>query len=394
LIIFFSIAYFIISVETAWSADHCVSNATELQTALTTAESNGEDDTIRVVEGTYAGNFSFESGETYDLTILGGHTSGCGLRKFDPANTVLDGGAAGQVLNLYSAYDYVDIAVEGLTLQNGYTSGDDGGGIYVRTLPPLIGGNINIRLSIIQNNTALVGGGVYVRNSGESGTTGDIVIANNFVLNNTSTTNDGGLSLTNDATTGTAGDIVLINNVVANNTNQGAVGGGVQAESSADSGTPGTITLTNNTITGNSASTFGGGISLDRDGTINCYNNIISGNTSSAYFDIRLVGTAGTANGYGNNYDTDHMAGSWDNGDNNINVDPLFMHADAGDYRLKSRSQCIDSGETQAPGIPNKDIEGNSRPVDGDRDGNAVIDMGAYEYLPRSGVAHIYLLLN
>ncbi|KPJ64680.1 hypothetical protein AMJ44_12325 [candidate division WOR-1 bacterium DG_54_3] len=52
--------------------DFCVSNSTELQTALTEAEANGEDDVIRVVQGTFNGNFIYSSYEGMNISLLGG----------------------------------------------------------------------------------------------------------------------------------------------------------------------------------------------------------------------------------------------------------------------------------------------------------------------------------
>jgi hypothetical protein len=55
-------------------ATYCVSNATDLQTALTTAVSNGEDDTVQIVQGTYSGKFVYASAEAYGVTYDGFRT--------------------------------------------------------------------------------------------------------------------------------------------------------------------------------------------------------------------------------------------------------------------------------------------------------------------------------
>lgn len=49
-----------VSQETL-SSDYCASDPTELQAALDFAEGNGEDDTINIVQGAYAGNFVYAS---------------------------------------------------------------------------------------------------------------------------------------------------------------------------------------------------------------------------------------------------------------------------------------------------------------------------------------------
>ena len=67
-------------------------------------------------------------------------------------------------------------------------------------------------------------------------------------------------------------------------------------------------------------------------------------------------------------------------GTGNININPAFVNATGGNYHLLANSLCIDTGSNAAipPGVT-ADIEGNPRQVDGNCDGNAVVDMGAYE---------------
>lgn len=70
----------------------CVDSAQAIQTALTTAASNGQDDEIKIVQGTYVGNFVYATAtEAYDLALEGGYTAGCSSQTINPANTILDG---------------------------------------------------------------------------------------------------------------------------------------------------------------------------------------------------------------------------------------------------------------------------------------------------------------
>lgn len=353
------LALFSISI-CSFGANFCVDNATDLQTALSNAEGNGGSDVIMVVQGTYSGNFLYDSGQGDSLALLGGYTAGCAGRAVDPANSVLDGGESGYALRVVNS-DGGDCAVDGFTLQNGNATGD--------------------------------GGGVYAEASSNSGTAGDVTLTNNIISSNTSAMGGGGIYARSYSQTGTAGNVILLNNAVSQNSAN--VGGGVFASSYSISGTPGTVTFTNNTITGNSSVLYGGGAFLYAysnevpGGMVQCYNNIIRGNTGPAGADIYLSNT-GTADGFTNDYAV--MFGSWDNGaGTNIDADPLL----AGDHRLLPRSPCIDTGTNAAPALPAIDIEGDGRIIDGDRDGIATVDMGADEYIPRdTGSQSLLLLLD
>ena len=62
--------------------------------------------------------------------------------------------------------------------------------------------------------------------------------------------------------------------------------------------------------------------------------------------------------------------------------DPMFADAANGDYRLTGASPCVDGGMDVAWGADGVDLDGNERVVDGNGDGEAAIDIGAYEYDP------------
>ncbi len=66
-------------------------------------------------------------------------------------------------------------------------------------------------------------------------------------------------------------------------------------------------------------------------------------------------------------------------GNNNIEMNPLFMNPAERDYHLRVYSPCVDSGADLA-GIIDDDLDDEARPIDGDVDGSPAWDMGCYEY--------------
>jgi len=64
----------------AWAAEYCVDPGgggthTDLQAALDTAGGSSADDLIKVVQGTYNGNFTYSSNGGYGITLEGGYTA-------------------------------------------------------------------------------------------------------------------------------------------------------------------------------------------------------------------------------------------------------------------------------------------------------------------------------
>jgi len=59
-------------------------------------------------------------------------------------------------------------------------------------------------------------------------------------------------------------------------------------------------------------------------------------------------------------------------------IDPATAPTTAGDLHLQNGSPAVDTGLTSVV-CPATDLDGTTRPIDGDLDGSAECDMGAYE---------------
>jgi len=129
--------------------------------------------------------------------------------------------------------------------------------------------------------------------------------------------------------------------------------------------------LTNVTFSGNTATSDGGGI-YNIEGSPSLTNAILWGNTPS-----QISGSSATVT-YSDIQGDDVYPG-----DGNINENPLLGNlADNGGFTLTHElgvgSPAIDKGNPEL--CPLIDQRSYARPVDGDEDGLAVCDMGAYEY--------------
>ncbi len=375
---------------------YCVSNEANLIAALNEAKDNGSDDVIQIQQGTYNGNFIYNSTESFGVTIKGGYTVGCSSRVVNATNTVLDAQNKGGVISLSASGVSAHFMVDGMTLQKSGDSLDGGQGLLIITL-----GTVTVSNNIItKNSNSMNPSGVRIygssaitianniidHNGGEMGGGGvdiarsDIVnLVSNTIAGNGTTSNGGGIRITD------AESVTLTNNIISNNFSEG--GGGVYIHIGN-----GTLDLTNNTICYNEAHVGKEGgvyLVLDSDSAIaNIYNNIIWNNFNQYFFASQdlYINNDGNNNSlpsivnlYNNDFDQSTI-GTYIkipfviDASNMNNENPFFVGPHNGDFHLSENSPCIDAATSE--NAPETDIDGDFRPQ------LSGYDMGADEYVP------------
>jgi hypothetical protein len=371
-------------------------------------------DTVSVSAGTYLERIDFHA-----KAITVQSVSGAG-------STIIDGGGAGVVVTINANTGETPV-LRGFTVRNGGSSGFPDGAIDTSGGPALIESNTitgnhfcdngaveasfsaaTIRNNVISQNSqqgcsgGVGGAGVTVRGAGT------VQVLNNTITGNVDNSADGGgIALF------AAGTPTINGNVISNNVS-GAAGGGISLVNQSDA------SITNNVIYGNQASQGGGiywlvpsgargpfvfnntiagnqannGLAVYADGfdqQASLTNNILVGNGTAAvvecgslndpyppiirFNDVRNEGTGARYTGLC----TDQTGVN-----GNISADPLFVGAAAGNYHIQQGSPAVDAG-TNA-GAPATDIDGDPRPLDGNGDGIAIVDMGADELVPTGDV--------
>ncbi|KPK83775.1 MAG: hypothetical protein AMS27_11910 [Bacteroides sp. SM23_62_1] len=303
-------------------------------------------DTVLVFPGVYMENLNI-----YNTSITLGSLAMFTNDTSIITKTIVDGNQNGSVISIWDSWDTITIC--GFTITNG--SNEHGGGLNIwdsnvhlyklkitdNTANSCGGGicggiccsvNLIIDDVLIQDNSSSQGGGIYLQN-------GTLEITNLRLLNNYSHSGGSAILLINN-------ELSMLNTVIAKN--QGFQG--IEMNSVQGSILNSTIAYNPDGawLLGNSDISIWNSIEWN-----NTQNN--SGNPDSIQYSLIEGGASGAGN---------------------ISVDPMFVNADAGDYRLKIGSPCINHGIPDTTGlkIPLVDLAGNPRISQGR------IDMGAYEF--------------
>lgn len=341
-------------------------------------------DTIYVKQGTYVLTSTLTLGSGDEL--YGGFPSSIANpvwadRDWKTYPTVIDGNNSVRcvTMNHYSMLD-------GFTIQNG--SASTGAGISVGAAP-IDCGFLGYMSPIVQN--------CRIRNNTASGSAGglfddgaDVHILDCEFSGNSAGGSGGAIYYNNSGTE--ISRCTFFNNET---TPPGSLGGGAVAGYGHNGTTGKYVTITNCLFYANASNSWGGAISGNQTyptitnctfadntavhsggafyGQMNseaprirnsiCWNNSpdqLNIVTASAYLDVSYC----------------DIQGGWTGaGSHNINLNPLFVGGT--NYRLQTGSPCIDTGSNAY--APADDLDGQARPQDGDDNGSAVADMGAYE---------------
>lgn len=309
--------------------------------------------------------------------------------------TIQDGNANASSYNdgggIYTSYG--DLSVHNCVIKNNHAN-DNGGGLFIRR-------NCVVDSSVIHSNTSgAEGGGVYTL-YWSSYTDPVPLIKNSLFYNNVSSSDGGAVFIktdgeirncriiNNDASRG--GGIfasyggLMVNNLIANNESN-FYGGGVFLDYGGS--------LINSTIVSNEAN-YSAGVNRNRGSSIvqNCViwnNDIISYGTGTAFEYCAIEGGfSGSSAGSGiinlNASNTGTGTANYPEFVSPINdqgynpsMTSMFL---AANWRVNCHSAIIDTASVSLvpAGITN-DLAGNNRIIDGNNNGNAKPDLGAYEY--------------
>jgi predicted outer membrane repeat protein len=252
-----------------------------------------------------------------------------------------------------------------------------GGGIYTvqggfedenSSISPILDSlsNVITNRTIIRNNTAYKGGGIYSEKTSLLVLLTTIIQGNNAISRGTALGYGGGIYIESSGSTYSNN----LNTVLIADNHATGKGGGIYMCYEVR------IDIRTSTIAGNTANTTTGqGITCEaHSGYLTFRGSILAwnGSNNNSMHGLALSSTTQPSYMYSLVQGVTTTASYCLSG----NTDPLFVSVSGSNYRLQSSSPCIDNG--CCPHMTPTDLDGNSR-----TQGNSV-DMGAYEYISTS----------
>jgi uncharacterized repeat protein (TIGR01451 family)/CSLREA domain-containing protein len=304
---------------------------------------------LDITDSIILNNTSAESGGIRVFASIGGSATATFSNSAVVSNTAGDSGGGG--IEVWASRDStVTVTLGNSTISHNH-SDDEGGGIYVRADESTA--TVRIDNSTISDNDADGdGGGIQVWASESTAT---VALDNSTLSGNDANGNGGGIHI--------SGGIVNLNNA----------------------------TITDNTADAdNSGDGDGGGIRV-ASGAVNAKNTIVAGNHDKSGTGAEDCSISGTFNSQGYNLVGDGADCPGDGVGDQSTADPKLgpLADNGGDTQthvLLFGSPAIDAADcTDLSSAPvTTDQRGVSRPVDGNGDGVATCDVGAYEVVPLS----------
>ena len=255
-------------------------------------------------------------------------------------------------------------------------------------------GTLSVRSNLVIGNIGRKGGGLNL----VEGSGGFCTIVGNSIVGNLAVAQGGGMYIGDSA--------VVASNLIAGNYAMSSGGALYLDARHVAAYKPAVVAC--NTIVGNCSYGGGGAIWMHTDeAVVEIANCVLFDNrppvSTLDYWSVYSPGRVVVSNSIIEGGEGSFIIGgypaqlTWGTG--NIDADPMFADGGywwgdeyvlGGDYRLLPGSPCIDAGtnEIDLPGttavetLPDLDLAGVKRIIDGNLDGTATVDIGAYEYLP------------
>jgi hypothetical protein len=374
----------------------CNQTVATIPIAITAAATDGQDSTILVGPGTYndgpyqingATTMLQGSGEDTVLTLPdspagqgylnlnGAHVRDLTIQMTGGANSVNDSG-----LIVYNGGSAENVTVDGLTTVDGAQGA-------ALTDADLVGSSVLMARNAVTRGVYGQGGNTITDSTIEGtqayylSTIGGTEILSRVTINAGAT---GGIWMD-------SGTLNIDDSVIDLGTSGGA---GIQAYNSNNTPLPKVVDADHLTIVGGGLGSkgiwaFAAAPGAQQSAVVDLTNSIVRGPDTDLVTDASNNGLQGGNSvaqinvSYSDYHSTGgtigaNGAGGVVPGTGNLDVDPLFANAASSDYHLKAISPVVDQGDPAAGG-PATDRDGTARVFDGDVNGIAVRDMGAYE---------------